>query len=878
MRGFEFSSTIWHDVRYAARVLAKTPGFTAIAVITLALGIGANTAIFSLIDAVMLRALPVQDPKSLMVLQWSANKDPKYHWYTAYGDTHDRSGASKPSGSSFSLPFIQDIEKAKLFDGVAAFAGGPPVAVSGNGASTMAGGQAVNGDFFRTFGIRAAAGRLLGPADDESSATPALVLSYAYWQHNFAGSPSAIGKTINLNGVPFTIVGVAEPKFSNLSFGNVYDFWYSIAMVPRLQPRFAKAAGESTSWWLLPVVRPKPGTSPQQALAALEVMFRDHVFHGDKPLLTAADDPHVALRSAQETLVGQSTQFADPLTILMVAVAIVLLIACANVSGLVLSRATARRREIAVRLALGARRGRLLRQFLTESMLLGIMGGAAGLVLATWGADAIVAMVESGQTKTLGFTAALDLRVLAFTAAISLLAGIVFGLAPAWRSLRLDLTPALKASAGNPSLGVETRHRWLTLGNALVVVQAGLAIVVLMGAGLLVHTLSNLKNINPGFDTRNILTFGLQPGLSGYKLPQSDNLYRQLKQDISGLPGVVAVGYSEAPLLSGTWWRTDFKYLPPGASQRVQGEADVMNIGPDFFSTLKIPFIAGRSLGDTDFETAAAQNLAHVAEDSAKPGTPPAAVLSIPLPVVVNQTFARKLFPGVNPIGQMFGQEDGSDPDNPRKEPGYVIVGVVGDTKYNDLRRSFDSTIYLPMAGNQATFEVRTAGDPKVLVPAIRSLVAKHDSNLPLIGVYTQAEHIDILLSRERLVAKLSGFFAVLALVLACVGLYGLLSFEVARQTREIGIRMALGSRRADLVWRVVSHGLGLVVVGAVVGIASSLALGRLLTSLLYGVKPADPLSLIVSAVLLVASALAGAFMPARRATRVDPMVALRYD
>jgi predicted permease len=306
--------------------------------------------------------------------------------------------------------------------------------------------------------------------------------------------------------------------------------------------------------------------------------------------------------------------------------------------------------------------------------------------------------------------------------------------------------------------------------------------------------------------------------------------------------------------------------------------ADEINIGPDFLATLKIPIVAGRSLNDSDFAQAAATNLAHLAEDTAKPGTPPAAVLSIPLPVVVNQEFARKYYPGVNPLGQLFAQEDGSDPDNPRKEPGYVIVGIAGDAKYNTLRRSIAPTIYLPMAGNQATFEVRTAGDPRALVPAIRSLLERHDKNLPITNVYTQGEHIDMLLSRERLVAELSGLFAMLALVLACVGLYGLLSFEVARRTREIGIRMALGSRRSNLVWLVVSHGMVLALLGTVTGIAAALALGQLLTKLLYGVKPSDPVSLIASAVLLIAVALAGAFIPARRATRVDPMVALRCE
>jgi predicted permease len=552
MKIIEFVSTVGQDLRYGIRFLAKSPGFTAVAVLTLALGIGTNTAIFSLIEAVLLRALPVQDPQRLVVLEWRANKDPKYGWYTTYGDTRQQSNASKPVGTSFSRPFIQEIEKAKIFEGVAAFAGGPAVAVSGNGPATMGQGQLVNGDFFRTLGIQAASGRLLGAGDDGASASPAVVLSYAYWQRNFAGSPNAIGKAINLNGMPFTIVGVAEAKFSNLSFGNVYDFWIPAAMAPRLQPAFRMAADNPTAWWLVPAGRLKPGTSAEQAQAALDTMFRNEVLHGDKPLLMEADEPHLSVRGAQATLLGQSTQLADPLAVLMGAVGIILLIACANVAGLMLSRATSRRREIAVRLALGAGRGRLLRQLLTEAMLLGLIGGAAGIMLAIWCANGIVAMLERAQTAPLGLSASIDMRALAFTGGISLLAGILCGLAPAWRSLRVGVIPALKASAGTPSSGVDTPHRWLTLGNGLVILQTALAVVVLMGAGLLVHTLSNLKKIDPGFDTRNILTFALQPGLAGYKLQQTDNLYRQLKEDISGLPGVASVGYSEAALLSGT--------------------------------------------------------------------------------------------------------------------------------------------------------------------------------------------------------------------------------------------------------------------------------------------------------------------------------------
>src|SRR5579863_579614 len=509
-------------------------------------------------------------------------------------------------------------------------------------------------------------------------------------------------------------------------------------------------------------------------------------------MLAEADAPKINLIPAQAALVGESGEYKNPLSVLMVAVAIVLLIACANVVGLVLSRATARRREIAIRLALGARRMRLLRQLLTESLVLGLLGGLLGMAFAIWGAHSILAMVASGQTQPLGFTAAIDGRVLAFTAAISVLTGVLFGLAPALLSLRLDLTPSLKEGSGaSPGGKPESRHRWLNLGNALVVIQAALAIVALVGAGLLVHTFANLKNLNPGFDTRNTLTFGLDPSVAGYKETQIDNLYRELQTQISAMPGVTAVGYSDTALLSGNWNRTEVKYLPPVESQKAELETDVLSVGPGFFDTLKIPFLAGHIFSSEDFDRAAANDAALAAIRDAKPGASVPPAPAIPKPVIVNQAFVHKVYPHVNPLGQQFGEDDGSDPDNPRKNPGYLIVGVVQDAKSNVLRSEINPTMYEPLAGQHATFEVRTAGDPKALVPAIRSLVNQHNANLPMNDVLTESQQIDMLLQQESLIARLSSFFGILALVLACIGLYGLLSYEVSRRTREIGIRMA---------------------------------------------------------------------------------------
>jgi predicted permease len=460
---------------------------------------------------------------------------------------------------------------------------------------------------------------------------------------------------------------------------------------------------------------------------------------------------------------------------------------------------------------------------------------------------------------------------------VSLLTGILFGLLPALRSLRVDLTPALKEGAGASSGKAESRHHWYSMSNALVVLQSALAIVVLMGAGLLVHTLANLKNMDPGFDARNTLTFGLDPRLAGYKPSQIDNLYRELQQQIGAMPGVTAVSYSGMALLSGSWSRTSVEYTPAGGSKKVTIDTDYMPVGLDFFNTVKIPLLSGRPLNQADLDVAARDAATRPGPGGPGPGIS-APARTVPMPVVVNQIFVHKYFPSVNVLGLQFGQTDGSDPDRPEKDPGYVIVGVVQDAKYNDLRREIDPTMYAPLAGGNATFEVRTAGDPKAIIPALRNMVSQHNANLPLTGVLTQTEQIDNLLGQERIMAKLSSFFGILALLLACVGLYGLLSYEVTRRTREIGIRMALGAQRADLVRMVVSQGIGLVVTGIVVGASAAIAIGRLMTKLLYGVTPSDPATLLTVTLLLIIVAFAAALLPARRATTVDPMIALRCE
>ncbi|HKV27448.1 MAG TPA: ABC transporter permease [Candidatus Acidoferrales bacterium] len=892
--------TLLQDIRYGLRMLAKSPGFAAVAILTLALGIGANTAIFSMIDAVLMRSLPVQDAQSLVVLKWSARKAPDMHNSSSYGDCVQHRERNGPSSScSFSEPFFHDVAShVGAFSSVAAFAYGGQLDLSGNGTASVLTAQGVSGEFFSMLGIGAAAGRLIAPNDDSVSAPPVAVLNYGYWKSQFGGSQSAIGKTIRLNNVPFTIIGVADARFDSLSPGRIYDVWLPLSVLPQLNPHpWVKARPTDVySWWLVIIGRLKPGVGRLQAQAAVSTLFRNEMLHGAKPLSKPEDDPTVAALPAQSGLTGATTGISTELYVLMMAVGIVLLIACANVAGLLLSRATARQKEIAVRLALGAGRRRIVRQLLTESILLSIIGGALGILFAVWGTHAIVSLVASNSDQPFGFNPGIDGRVLAFTLAASVLTGIIFGLAPAFRGTRVDLTPALKEGAGS-SAAEGRAGRWFSLGNGLVIAQVALAVVVLVGAGLLVRTLQNLRNVDPGFDTRNLLTFGLDPTLIGYKTPQIDVFYRGLQERLAAMPGVESVSYSNSTLLSGSLWDTGFHLQ--GTPKDQESDADYLPVGANFFSTMHMRMLAGRNFNSADFagaEVAAEKEAVRVAAASAKDAgtaapsaaaanaasakakSPDSAANEAPVPVIVNKTFVQKYFPKVNPLGQHFGEREADPAKGDWADPGWVIVGVASDAKYQDLRSAIEPTMYVPSSGGNTSFEVRTRSTPAAITAAIRSVVNQMDSNLPVFEVHTQTQLIDSLLFQERLIARLSSFFGLLALVLACIGLYGLLSYEVARRTREIGIRMALGAQQGDVVRLVVGQGILLALVGAAVGIGVAMGVTRYLKSMLYDVHANDPATIIGVAVLLTLVALGACYIPARRATRVDPIVALRYE
>ena len=810
MWGWNRLERIGQDLRYAMRGMRRSPGFTAVAVLSLALGIGANTAIFSLIDALMLRWLPVRDPQELLQL-------------TMQGP-----------GESLSYPIVRLLaDQKEIFSGVAGFSGWP-FHVSRAGTVTKVPGAMVSGGYFETLGLHAVMGRLLAPDDDQPGAPLVAAISHGYWKRQFGGDPGAIGQTLHINGVPVTVIGITPPGFTGTNVGLISDITMAAASVPRVSPE-AAALLEPGNFWLRVLVRPQRGISMEQVKARLAAMWA----RGSAPVIP----PHWTagrkeLASAEFQVSPGGTgwtflrdMFRKPLLVLMGMVSVVLVIACANVATLLLARAAARRKEISVRLAIGAGRGRIAGQLLTESILLSVAGAGCGLLLAWLGSSSLVRIMSNVRMQIV-FDLAPNPHILAFTSAVAIATGLLFGLAPALQSTTAGTSPLLKEDARSGS-----RTRLLSV---LVTAQVALSLLLLVGAGLFVRTLQNLESADPGFQRRGVLLVELE----GRRTP----LPGELLEAVRRVPGVVLASVATHTPFNGSTWSEPA--VPRGQPLPERDNAHFIGAGPGFFEALQMPLLAGRGFTDRDGKGSAAV-------------------------AIVNEAFASRYYPGQNPVGQhLSATVRGQRTD-------LEIVGLVRNANLRGLRKVPPPAVYVSyfqLTGNlPTTLAIRAAGPPGRVAEEIRRVLQPKMPGIP-VEVRALAAQVEATMVQERMMATLAGGFGIVALVLACIGLYGLLNYSVTRRTREIGIRMALGARRRGVVGMEVKRAARLVMFGIALGLPAAWMASRWVKTMLFGLTPADPVTIGGAVILLAGAALAAAYLPARRASRVDPMIALRHE
>jgi predicted permease len=827
------------DVAYAVRWLQRSPGFATAAILSLALGIGANAAIFNLMNVVLLRDLPVRDPEQLVVV---VSRD-----------------AARDADRTFSFRTFQTFQRgARTLSNLFASAS-IKMNVDADGQPTpTAAGQMVSGSYFVTLGVPAVLGRTILPEDDGPESVPAVAtLSYGYWQRQFGGDPTVVGRVVRLNGYPVTIVGVTAPEFFGTHVGEAIDISVPLSLQPRVNPEFGASliAGiGAEDDWLELMGRLRPGVSATAAQAELDAMFQQElpdILRKMGPKATLIGHPHVLVEPGSKGLSELRRRFSRPLTVLMAVVCLVLLIACANVANLLLARAASRRREIAVRLSLGAGGARLVRQLLTESLLLALAGGAVGLLLASWTTQSLAALLVGESTGTLIVRA--DVRVLAFTFGVTLVTGFAFGLLPALGASRIDTFAALKDSG----LRSPTGSRRFGIRGTLVAAQVAISVVLLVGAGLFVRTLMNLRHLDLGFDQEHVLALRLEPRGSNQKRPNEvrlRQLYEGVVDRVRALPGVRSVSLSgSTPLGNESALLIRDIGIPGDARQSGENlQMRMLQIYPGYFSTLGIPLVAGRDLGPADNDGNA------------------------PLVAVVNETMARRLFATpAAAVGRQFSFS--------LNRQVFRIVGVAGDTRDRAMRENASPLAYatyaqMPTGRGQMTLLVRAAGDPHTLAATVRQLAREIDPAMPLAEPQTLSDRAAAGMRQERLVALLSALFGGLALVLATIGLYGVLAYAVARRHAEFGVRLALGASPAGLKRLILGESLVLVLAGLAVGLAAAAAAARGVSHMLYGLAPFDPVAFLAGSSLLIAVATLAAYLPARQASRVDPMVALRQE
>ncbi len=849
-------SNLWGDLRYAFRSLRKAPIFTAVAVLSLALGIGANTAIFTLLDQILLRLLPVKNAKDLTLLTMRGR-----HYGSNWG------------GNSISYPMYRDFQdRNQVFSGMfCRFS--RSVSLTFDGHTELTRSELVSGTYFPVLGVGAALGRTFNENDDVTpSGHPVVVLSYDYWKTRFAGDPQIVGKKIVVNGNNMTIVGVSQEGFDGVELGNAAKIFIPVMMQPDLMPLNPEFLKERRTRWVNAFGRLKPGVTETQAKAAIQPIMHAMLEQEVQEAAFSTASPFTRqefLKCTIDVLPGSQGRsyfrqtLTTPLWVLMAITGSVLLIACANLANLLLARATGRYKEMAIRLAMGANRGRIISQLLTESLLLSFLGGAAGIVFALWADHLLMAAYLPSDSQGLKIATTPDLRILLFTIAVTTVTGLLFGLAPALQATKPDVAPTLKDQAGAVVGGGNSLLR-----KSLVAAQVTLSLLLLIGAGLFVKSLSNLRALGPGFPAERLIGFQIDPTLNGYTVERTKLFYRSLTESLSTLPAVQSVGLAAVRILEDNEWDNSAMvegYTSPRAGDHP--EPFMNSVSPNYFATMGVPIVAGRDFTEKD-----TQQILH------SPGRPPRNQdFFVPATIIINETFAKKYFAGRSPLGRHIGM--GIDPGT---KLDMEIIGVVKDIKYTNLRDDIPEQAFEPYMADQytsgMTVYLRTTMDPNQLFSAVRAKVRELDANIPIYSMRTTEDQISNSLSTERLIASLSAVFGFLATLLATIGLYGVMAYTVARRTREIGIRMALGAAQGNVVWMVMKEVLVLVAMGVGVGLPAALGLTRLVRSQLFGIAPNDPSTLVMAAVGLAVVACAAGYIPALRASRVDPILALRYE